>query len=83
MSKNETSIGLEIKGHRLLELAGHGVFNNPELFGGKHFDLSGVPVRYDDTVATYALYVKGKPTKAQLQAIRCFVSGLAYAYGAL
>lgn len=83
MDKNETSLNLEIKGHRLLEIAGHGVFNNPQLFGGKHFDLRGVAVRYDDTVATYALSVKGKPTKAQVQAMYAFISGIAYAYGAL
>jgi hypothetical protein len=45
------SLNLEVTGHRLLEICCRAAFNDMRI------KIKGTPVRYDDTVATYALSV--------------------------
>ena len=80
--KHEIKLGLEAVGRRTLDIAAGGVYNTTN----GRLKLTGCAIRYEDTEATYALYLETdgpKPTKATIEKMRDFVTGILYAVKAM
>ena len=64
-----TTLG-HVKGHRWMSLACTALFNNYKIKAG------GIPISYDDTVATYAINTDAKLNKSRLAEVTNFLKGV-------